>query len=310
MTNEHTNQHTVPKCYLRFFAFGKERNPKVYVYDKIPPKFRIAPIKDICYEPEIYTVSNLSTEGADMSDDERKKYYEVEYLKKQVEDSYGPCIKDTVSKLIQNKALSVKEKVELAHYMAIQYLRLPVIKPLCTHLQEGVFLNVNRTKEIIEEFEKNSDPNLRRYYNDDAQAHFKNGYGNEGVINTLTCLFGLSKWEVLNSPDNIITSDFPIFVVPKLVEVRARRIFMNKIFEKYVFPISKDYLLTIDINPEASFEQNNLCIIKEATKEELLKFNILQCYFCKRYAIKHIPFSDTEIDYINKIRNSKLVIYD
>ena len=88
MSDNYTNQHTVPKCYLRRFAFGKNRNPHVYVYDKTPAKQRIAATKDICYEQDIYTLSEFSEEGMSISEEERKQYYETNYLKNQVEDLF------------------------------------------------------------------------------------------------------------------------------------------------------------------------------------------------------------------------------
>ena len=48
MSNAHTNQHYVPKCYLKGFSFGKDDNPKVYVYDKMASKAYITPTKKIC----------------------------------------------------------------------------------------------------------------------------------------------------------------------------------------------------------------------------------------------------------------------
>ena len=117
MSSAHTNQHFVPRCYLRGFSFGKKKNPMVYVYDKLASKSYATPIHDICSEEDLYTIND-----AQLSEEERRKYYEVNYLKKEVEDSYGPCLKDTIIKLSKNKTLTVPEKIELAHYIAIQYL--------------------------------------------------------------------------------------------------------------------------------------------------------------------------------------------
>ena len=115
MSSEYTNQHFVPKCYLRGFSFGKKENPMVYVYDKQISKPYVTPIKKICYEEDLYTIKDTQ-----LSEEERKRYYEVYYLKREVEDRYGPCLEDTISKLSKNKTLTVPEKIELAHYIAIQ----------------------------------------------------------------------------------------------------------------------------------------------------------------------------------------------
>lgn len=304
MSSEHTNQHFVPRCYLRGFSFGKEKNPMVYVYDKLASKSYITPIKEICYEEDLYTIKDTQ-----LSEEERKKYYEVNYLKKEVEDSYGPCLEDTVSKLSENNTLTIQEKIELAHYIAIQYLRLPIIKTLCSHVQNGLFSDIDKAKALISECEKDN-PHIMRYYYDDSKAHFTNGYGNEGTINNLTCLYGLARWDVIHSLNNIFTSDYPVFVVPQKFEIYNDKIVLNKKFEKFLFPISKDYLLTIDIDPDASYYQNNLCVVKEASEMELLRYNLFQVLFCRRFVIKYAPFDDKELEYIRVIQNNNTIIYD
>ena len=309
MRNHYTNQHTVPKCYLKGFAFGKKRNPHVYVYDKIPVKQRIAATKDICYEQDIYTLSEFSEEGMSLSEEERKQYYETKYLKKQVEDYFGPCLEDTISKLDKNKTLTIKEKMDLSHFIAIQYLRHPIIKPFCSHIQNGLFSDIDGAKALVSEYEKEN-PHVMRYYYDDAQAHFNNGYGNEGTINNLTCLFGLARWDVLYSTNNICTSDNPVLVIPKIFEIHTNKVVLDKKLDKFIFPISKDYLLTIEIDPDASYYQNNLCIVRDASEMELLRYDMFQFLYCQRYVIKHIPFDDQELKYITAIQNANTLIYE
>jgi hypothetical protein len=304
MSSEYTNQHFVPRCYLRGFSFGKKKNPMVYVYDKLASKSYTTPIHDICCEEDLYTINDTQ-----LSEEDRKKYFEVNYLKKEVEDSYGPCLEDIVSKLSEKNTLTVPEKVELAHYIAIQYLRLPIIKSLCSHIQNGLFSDIDKAKALISEYEKDN-PHVMRYYYDDSKAHYTNGYGNEGTINNLTCLFGLARWDVIYSPNNIFTSDYPVFVIPQKFEIYNDKIVLNKKFEKFLFPISKDYLLTIEIDPDASYYQNNLCIVKEASEMELLRYNLFQFLFCRRFVIKNVPFDEKELEYIRVIQNNNIIIYD
>ena len=305
--SEHTNHHFIPKCYLKGFSFGKEKNPKVYVYDKNATKSYPIATKEICYEKDLYTISHPSEEQ--LSENERKRHYEVNYLKKEVEDYYGPCLEDTISKLSKNKTLTVPEKIELAHYIAIQYLRLPIIKQLCSHIQNGLFSDIDRAKALISEYEKDN-PHVMRYYYDDSKAHFTNGYGNEGTINNLTYLFGIARWDIIYSPKNIFTSDYPVFVIPQKLEIYNDKIILNRKFEKYLFPISKDYLLTIEIDPDASYYQNNLCIVRDASEMELLRYNLFQFLFCRRYVIKHVPFNEKELEYITSIQNTNTIIYE
>lgn len=302
MSSAHTNQHFVPKCYLRGFSFGKDENPKVYVYDKMVSKAYIISINKICFEPDLYTI-----EDTQLSEDERRNYYEVNYLKKEVEDSFGPCLGDIISKLSKGNKLSVKDKIELSHYIAIQYLRHPYIKRFCPHLRNGLFSNILESKEIVKEFE-NDDITIPNYSDDDSKAHFTNAYGNEGSINQLTCLFGLSKWTILHSSSIIQTSDNPVLVVPEKFEIHTDKVVLNTVTSNFAFPINNDYLITIDINPDACFEDNNKCIIREATDKEVLRYNLFQYLFAHRYLISNTAFKK-EIEYINIIQKHKTIIY-
>ena len=183
------------------------------------------------------------------------------------------------------------------------------MKSLCSHIQNGLFSDIDRAKALISEFGKDN-PHITRYYYDDSKAHFINGYGNEGTINNLTCLFGLARWDVIYSPNNIFTSDNPLFVIPQKFEIYNDKIVLNKQLEKFLFPISKDYLLAIEIDPDASFYQNNLCIVKEVSEIELLRYNLFQLLFCRRFVVKNIPFDEKELEYIRLIQNINNIIYD
>jgi len=145
MSSEYTNQHYVPRCYLRGFSFGKKENPMVYVYDKKISKPYVTPIKKICYEEDLYTIKDTQ-----LSEKERKRHYEVNYLKKEVEDYYGPCLEDTVSKLSENNTLTVQEKIELAHFIAIQFLRQPNVKTISQYFNAGVFSDFSVARHVIE----------------------------------------------------------------------------------------------------------------------------------------------------------------
>ena len=167
---------------------------------------------------------------------------------------------------------------------------------------------MGKAKALINEYEKDN-PHIIKYYYDDSKAHFTNGYGNEGTINNLTCLFGLARWDIIYSPNNIFTSDYPVFVTPQKFEIYNDKIVLNKEFDNFLFPISKDYILTIDINPDASFYQNNLCIVKEATENELLRYNLFQYIYSKRYVISNTTFGK-EMEYINIMQKHKTIIYE
>ena len=88
MSNHHKGQHIVPRCYLKYFSFDKQENPHVYVYDKVAGKPYPTSLSKICVEEDIYTPSENSETGANLTLDERRKCYEVNYLKKEVEDKY------------------------------------------------------------------------------------------------------------------------------------------------------------------------------------------------------------------------------
>lgn len=294
MSNAHINQHFVPKCYLRGFSFGKDDNPKVYVYDKMASKAYITPTKNICFEPDLYTIEN-----AQLNEDERRNYFEVNYLKKEIEDNYGPCLKYILSKLSINERLTVKDKMDLSHFIAIQSLRQPNIKTISQYFNTGIFSDFSEARYVIEHVD-DQDVSLTTYTDDKAEAHYKNAYGNEGTINILTCLFGCARWEIIHCPRCIYTSDNPVLTMPRKFEIHNRTVICGKEMEMFVFPITCDYLLTIEINPDASFERNNACVIRESKVGEILRYNLLQYICSKRYTVS-VNNIENDYEFINRI---------
>ena len=294
MSNAHTNQHFVPKCYLKGFSFGKDDNPKVYVYDKMASKAYITPTKKICFEPDLYTIENEQ-----LNEDERRIYYEVNYLKKEVEDKYGPCLEYIISKLSINERLTVREKMDLSHFIAIQFLRQPNVKTISQYFNTGLFSDFNVARHVIEHVNE-KDVSLATYTEDKAEAHYKNAYGNEGTINMLTCLFGCARWDFIHCPRCVYTSDNPVLTMPRRFEIHNKTVICGKEMEMFVFPITCDYLLTIEINPDASFERNNACVIRESTENEILRYNLLQYICSKRYTVSIDNF-EHDYEFINKI---------
>ena len=294
MSNAHTNQHFVPKCYLKGFSFGKDENPQVYVYDKKISKTYITSIRKICFEPDLYTI-----EDAQLNEDERRRCYEVNYLKKEVEDNYGPCLKNILSKLSINERLTVKDKMDLSHFIAIQFLRQPNVKTISQYFSKGIFSDFSESRHVIEHVD-DQDISFTTYTDDKAEAHYKNAYGNEGTISILNCLFGCARWEIIHCPRCVYTSDNPVLAMPSKFEIHNETVICSNEMETFVFPITCDYLLTIEINPDASFERNNACVIRDSKEDEILRYNLLQYVCCNRYTVS-VENIENDYEFINKI---------
>lgn len=299
MSNHHKGQHVVPKCYLKYFSFGKQENPHAYVYDKVAGKPYPTSLSKICIVDDIYTPSDDSETCANLTIDERRKYYEVNYLKRKVEDYYSPCLESIISKLSINEGLTVREKIELSHFIAIQFLRQPNVKSISQFFNNGLFSDFSIANHVIEHV-NDKESSLTTYTDDKAEAHYKNAYGNEGTINILTCLFGCARWEIIHSPRCIYTSDNPVLAMPRRFEIHDRTVIFGKELEMFVFPITCDYLLTIEINPKASFERNNVCVIRESMEGELLRYNLLQ-YICSKQYTVSVDIFENNYEFINKI---------
>ncbi len=297
--NHHKGQHVVPRCYLKYFSFDKQENPHAYVYDKVAGKPYPTSLSKICVEEDIYTPSEKSETGANLTIDDRRKCYEVNYLKKEVEDKYSPRLEYIISKLSINERLTVREKMDLSHFIAIQFLRQPNVKTISQYFNTGLFSDFSVAKHVIEQV-NDKDFSLASFTDDKAEAHYKNAYGNKGTINILTCLFGCARWEFLHCPHCVYTSDNPVLAMPRRFEIHNRTVICGEELEMFVFPITCDYLLTIEINPNASFERNNACVIRESTKDEILRYNLLQYICSKRYTVS-IDNVENDYEFINKI---------
>ena len=104
----------------------------------------------------------------------------------------------------------------------------------------------------------------------------------------------------IHCPRCVYTSDNPVLTMPRRFEIHNKTVICGKEMEMFVFPITCDYLLTIEINPDASFERNNACVIRESTENEILRYNLLQYICSKRYTVSIDNF-EHDYEFINKI---------
>lgn len=116
--SEPRKQHYVPQVYLRSFAYGKDKNPKIYVLSKSKQKIYPANVSDSAAERDFYTIDSI----------EDKYVWERHYA-----TCIEPILGELISKLrqrcetvlIQNHAviMSRDEKFKFALSMVFQFLR-------------------------------------------------------------------------------------------------------------------------------------------------------------------------------------------
>ena len=108
-------------------------------------------------------------------------------------------------------------KINLSLYIAIQYLRDPIIKILCDVGEEIPFFSLSQEyKNLSEKY-----PNI---LNDASMKHFMYAYGNKKMITTLTRSLATSEWTFHYNPNDVF--------------YRCRKMLIERIsikFNEYIF---------------------------------------------------------------------------
>ena len=116
--SEPRKQHYVPQVYLKNFAYGKEKNPKIYVLPKSLNRIYPANVSDSAAERDFYTIGSIED-----------KYVCERHYATYVEPMLSTLIRTIRQRcenvLIQNKAvvLSRDEKLRFALSLVFQLLR-------------------------------------------------------------------------------------------------------------------------------------------------------------------------------------------
>lgn len=268
MNNNTKDQHIVPVCYLRNFCAEQEqekKNPKVWCYDKLSKRSKFLGVESICYSHKIYSINRNSEAFIDNSIKDKETVFESHYLR-DIENAYSPFLKGVIDSLLRHE-LSGEQKRKLSTFIAIQYLRDPMVKGLCRLDDESFYsLPAEYNKLINEHPEIKEDPSM---------MHYMYAYGNRDLITLMTQTLATYEWTFFYDMNGgFYTSDSPLCSGYEILDDGTKK-------DHLLFPISKNILLQMT----KGVRINEIMSVDITPQWKIDSFNSIQAYYAKKYIV-------------------------
>ena len=303
MQNNTGNQHFVPVCYLKNFSPDSEhrkKNPKVWAYDKFSNISKFIGVKSICFSHKLYSINSTSESLITNNITDKETIFESHYLH-DFEQEYSPKLKNAIES-IKNRKLGGDNKMDISVFIALQYLRDPILKYLCDGNEELPYLALPHEYKLLSD-------NIPEFLNDPSMRHFMYAYGNREAISTLTRSLALSEWTIhYNDNDVFFTSDNPVCLAEdKKMDSQDNRNIDKKM--NILFPLSKNILLQI----RQGIQIDSVFFIDNTPQWQIDNFNFVQAFFAKKYIVSPTDTFTSIISRLNKFPRTwdknKLNIY-
>lgn len=286
---EHTRHHYIPQCYLRNFS---DNGVNIYTYDKYSSTSYYARIEDRCTIDDFYRLSKGYIKE-NPQDTGKELFIECDYLSSNIEPNFSKIISWLISRKEQclkdenkNIGLSFNDKKVIAAHIAIQYLRLPIMKTdvldtfnqimpqMIDLFKQGIAIENNDQRFNDLDITAHCDP---------ALYHAGMTFMNKEFINEFAEILANNYWSFLVSGNGIFyTSDFPIVVEPHVPNVRPMYLGLAQYGAELTFPISKDIVITIwDKEYFASKRDSDCKFITVDAKEERRQ-NSFRYFYARR----------------------------
>ncbi len=268
--NNTHNQHFVPVCYMKNFCpreeFGK-KNPKVWAYDKLSSRADFKGVKNICYSNKLYSINNKSESLITNNISDKETIFESHFLH-DFEQEYSPKLKEAIAS-IEERKFGGQQKMDVSTFIAIQYLRDPILKHLCASDEEmPYFVLPDEYKRL-----SNDRPDL---LDDPSMRHFMYAYGNKNVIIPMVRSLSRSEWTIhYNTDDVFYTSDNPVC----LAQDSQYKDKTTKL--SILFPLSKNILIQI----RQGIQINEIFFVDNTPQSHIDSFNFVQAYYAKKYIV-------------------------
>lgn len=296
--------HFVPKTYLKEFSFDAKRQ-KLYAYNEKTGDVRPASIDTICTQRYLYRVEDEEGLPSDEVEDFFATHIEPRY-------------KAWVDLIRKQKTLSNSIIADLAHYVAIQHVRVPKTLENNEEMGKEIFreamneqwakllddderkrvLAEMRTKypEQFAEFKKNH-PDAREELSEEDIRNIIDGKGIEyeidiGRNNIIKLMFDsiphiaeqivASGWNFISAPEGteFITSDMPCYVIIPMPRgvISFRHGGFGQPGAHVVMPLAKDLCVIIQ---QGGYYQR----FATAKRESVDEINQLTAQHAKQYIV-------------------------
>lgn len=268
MQNYTKDQHIVPVCYLRNFCDETEQrkdNPKVWCYDKLSKRSDFKGVKSVCFSHKIYSISRTSGAVIDDSIEDKEIVFESHYLH-DIEQEYSSFLKGVIDSLNERR-FSGEQKRKLSTFIAIQYLRDPMIKGLCGQDDDPFYCLTAEYQKLVKEH-----PEIKE---DPSMMHYIYAYGNKDLIKAMTKTMVTYIWTFFYDVNGgFCTSDSPLCLGFEKSSIGERK-------DHLLFPISKNILLQMS----KGVQIDEIMFVDSTPQWKIDNFNSLQAYYAKKYVI-------------------------
>lgn len=190
---------------------------------------------------------------------------------------------------VEQRKFGGEQKEQLSKFIAIQYLRDPIIKCLCESIEGIPYFRL--TEEYVRLVQGTPD-----ILDDPSMKHFMYAYGNKDMIHTFARSLAYSVWTFHYSQNDVFyTSDNPVCLAQDKPNAQSAEGSSDKGKLHIVFPVSKNILLQIT----QGLQINDIICIDNTPQWQIDNFNFIQAYFAKKYIISATNSFSTIEDKMN-----------
>lgn len=308
-------QHYIPRCYLKRFS---DNDKCIYAYDKQHSKKYQASLMSVCFEDDLYSISDdyLERNKTENGSKINRLSIESDHFAKTIEPMFSQLLKtidEIKNEWITNKEcykLNFYEKREIALHVVTQYFRLP-------QLQEATVDNYMRMEKAGIDMMKHimsaqtgneAFKDLQIEVNCEKPVlHANLTYLNDEVLMEYADAIASNYWVFRVSLEHdFYTSDFPLVVVPHVQHTRPTYMGLSQYGGELTYPLSPGIVLSVF---DKNFFENKAsldCSFIIADGKEIRRQNMLR-YF---YATHHV-FSYKKdfslIDFIYEVQKKEHV---
>ena len=288
-------QHYIPQCYLRRFSNSEK---SIYTYDKISCKAYNATLSSVCFENDLYT---LSDEYVKKSREEKKGVInsltiEHDHFSRDVESLYSQMlsqIDEIKEEWVSGKGyyrLKHIEKKELALHIATQYLRHPLIgQAEIDNYLRFEQANVDLVKYMMshQTGDKGFEDLEIEVTCEKPALHANLTYMNYDAL--MDCAEKMADnifvfW--VSKGNDFYTSDFPIAVEPHANDARHQYFGLLMYGGELMMSLSPS--LSLSIYDKDYFSEDNLdCSFIEADDKDVRRHNMMRYFYAQRHVFSY-----------------------
>ena len=301
---EHLKHHYIPQCYFRNFANNNGKN--IYTYDKIESKTYNSAISSICCIDDFYSIlpEFINKENPNRRDE---LAIECDYFAEYIEPMYSKVLSWLINRKNEclrdeskNVGLSYEDKVVIAKYIVIQYLRLPHEREQTLEVHDDMMKQIiPMFKSLVANIENQPEINDLQigWETDPALLHAQYTFLNDEFANEFAEALANNYWGFLVSEDSAYyTSDFPITVEPHVPNVRPMFLGLTQYGAEMTFPISSEIVISIWDKEYFKDKSENDCKFYLVDKKEERRQNYFRYFYARRQVFSlHNDFSLIEL---------------